>query len=199
MGLIDRAKNILLKPKEEWEVIEQEEPNIGGLITGYALPLILLSAICTFIGIAFIGSAYGNLGVSYGLMNALMGLITAIVGLFVSAFVIDALAPSFGSQKNLGRAMQLVVYSGTAGWVAGILNIIPFLMIITWIGALYGIYLLYLGLPNMMKTPDDKRIIYMIVAFVVNILVFFVIGLILTPIMMGIFGLNALATGATGF
>ena len=198
MGLIDRAKNILLKPKEEWAVIEQETPDIGGLITGYALPLILLSAICTFIGTAFISSAYGVDSVSYGLAGAIVGLITAIVGLFISAFVVDALAPSFGSQKNMGRAMQLVVYSATAGWVAGLLNIIPGLVFVTWIGSLYGIYLLYLGLPNMMKTPEDKRVVYTIVALVVNFLVMIVLGMILLPIMYGIFGLNAL-TPRTAF
>lgn len=192
MGLIDRAKNILVNPKEEWAVIEQEEPNIGALVTGYAIPLILLSAVCTFIGFAFISSVYRGLGMGYAIGMAVAQLLTALIGLFISAFVIDALAPSFGSEKNLGRAMQLVVYSGTAAWVAGILNILPFLMWVPMIAGLYGIYILYLGLPHMMKTPDDKRIIYMIVAFVVNAVVVMVLGGILATTLLGAFGVAAL-------
>jgi hypothetical protein len=195
MGLIDRAKNILVNPKEEWAVIEQEEPDIGGIITGYAIPLILLSAICTFVGFAFISSVYRGLGMGYAIAMAVSQVITAVLGLFVSAFVIDALAPSFGSQKNLGRAVQLVAYSGTAAWVAGILNIFPPLMFVTWIASLYGIYILYLGLPHTMKTPDDKRIVYMIVAFVVNAVVVMVLGGILAGVLVSAFGVAALAPG----
>ncbi|MBC8145148.1 MAG: YIP1 family protein, partial [bacterium] len=38
MGLVDRAKNILLKPKEEWQVIAGETPDTGAMVTGYMLP-----------------------------------------------------------------------------------------------------------------------------------------------------------------
>ncbi|MBK8909742.1 MAG: hypothetical protein IPM61_00275 [Chlorobi bacterium] len=50
MGLVDRAKNIILTPKTEWPVIETEEPDTGGMITGYALPLMLLPVVGTIIG-----------------------------------------------------------------------------------------------------------------------------------------------------
>ena len=39
MNLIERAKNILLTPNKEWDVVNGEEPNIPGIITGYVLPL----------------------------------------------------------------------------------------------------------------------------------------------------------------
>ena len=56
-------------------------------------------------------------------------------------------------EKNIGRSAQLVAYSSTAVWVSGIFNIIPSLSIL-------GL----LGIPVMKKTPDDKRITYMIVS-----------------------------------
>jgi len=193
MNLIDRAKNIILTPNKEWDVISTETPDTGKLITGYVLPLAALAAIAAFIGYAFIGVSvlgYRVIGVNWGLYQAFSILISAIVSVFVCAFVIDALAPSFGSEKNMGRSVQLVAYAYTPAWVGGLLYVIP---IIGWIGGLfglYGLYLLYIGMPKLKKTPADKLIGYFIVSLLVMIVVYFVIGWILTSVLMGGMGLS---------
>ena len=188
MGLVDRAKNIILTPKTEWPVIETEEPDTGGMITGYALPLMLLPVVGTIIGSGLLGP----LGLMFGVAMGLVSLIASIIGIFISALIINALASSFGSVANQGRAFQLVIYSNTSAWVAGILAIIPVLGgFAAMIGGLYGIYLMYLGLPHTMKTPDDKRVVYVVIALVVNIVIYVVLAGILATTMLGIFGLSA--------
>ena len=37
MNLVDRAKNILITPKTEWEVIKNESSSVQQIITGYVL------------------------------------------------------------------------------------------------------------------------------------------------------------------
>ena len=49
----------------------------------------------------------------------------AIVGVLILAFIIDALAPTFGAQKNRSQALKVAVYSYTPAWIAGVLNILP--------------------------------------------------------------------------
>jgi len=44
------------------------------------------------------------------------------------------------------------------------------------LGSLYGIYVLYLGLPILMGTPDDKRPVYTVAILVVVIIVMVVIS-----------------------
>lgn len=193
MALIDRAKNIIMSPKTEWAVIAAEEPNSGSMVTGYALPLILLSAVAAFVGYGLIG--YDMLGVkiggiNWGLHHALMAIVMGLLSIYITSFVVDALAPSFGSQKNSGRAMQLVIYSCTPAWIGGILQVLP---AIGWIGSLfglYGIYLIYLGLPHTMKTPQDKVVVYMIVTLVVLLVVYMVVWMVLGGIIMSMFGLS---------
>lgn len=193
MALIDRAKNIIISPKTEWPVIASEEPNGGSMVSGYALPLILVSAAAAFVGYGLIGYSVLGIkvcGINWGIHHALMAILMGILSIYITSFVVDALAPSFGSEKNNGRAMQLVVYSMTPAWVGGILQVLPS---ISWIGSLFGlysIYLIYLGLPHTMKTPQEKVVMYMIVTLVVLILVYIVLGLILGSIFMGIFGLS---------
>jgi hypothetical protein len=189
MNLVERAKNIILSPKTEWEAVANEEPNIQQIIVSYVLPLALIPTIAIMIGWGVIGIV-GFTSFSYGIAMALVTLLNALISVFVAAFVIDALAPSFGSQKSLGRALQLVAFSMTPAWVGGILNIIPS---IGWLGSLfglYGLYLLYIGLSPLMKTPEEKKIGYVIVSIVVLLVVYFVIAAILTAILLSVFGLS---------
>ena len=116
-------------------------------------------------------------------------LVGALAGVFISALVIDALAPSFGSEKNMGRSVQLVSYSYTPGWVGGLLAIIPAIALIGALAGIYGLYLLYIGMPKLKKTPADKHVGYFVVSLVVIIIVYFVIGLIMDRILMPAMGL----------
>jgi hypothetical protein len=106
--------------------------------------------------------------------------------------VIAYLAPRFGSQQDLGRAVQLVAYSYTPAWVAGILSIVPALGVLGLVGGLYGLYLMYLGLPDIMQTPQDKVMAYLVVSIVAVIVTYWIITLVLTSIVLGVFGLSAM-------
>ncbi len=196
MNLVDRAKNIILKPDDEWNAIANEEPNIQQILLGYVLPLALIPTIAIIIGWGVVGT-FGFTSFTYGIAMGLVQLINAFLSVLIAAFVIDALAGSFGSQKNMGRAVQLVAYSMTPVWLAGILNIFP---AIGWLGGLiglYGLFLMYKGLAPMMKTPDDKKIGYLIVSIIILIVVYFVIAAILTAIFLAVFGLSLFSALST--
>src|SRR5690349_4037583 len=93
-GLIDRVKNILLTPKAEWARIGPEPADVGKLYVGYALPLIVLAAICGLIGSALIGlPLIGRLPMMWAISQAIFNIIIQLVCLFVAAFVANALAP----------------------------------------------------------------------------------------------------------
>ena len=59
MNIIDRAKNILINPQKEWQVINGEAGNPAGITTSYLLPLTLVGGIAAFIGFGLIGVGTG--------------------------------------------------------------------------------------------------------------------------------------------
>ena len=197
MNFIDRAKNIIMSPKNEWPVIDEETPDVASIVTGYVLPLALISAAASFIGYAFIGIPVPFLGsikgISWGVYYGVQNLIFTILGVLITAFIVDMLAGSFASEKNFGRAVQLVAFAYTPSWIGGILNIYPPLGIIGALFGLYGIYLLYLGLPIMMKTPRDKVVVYLVVTAIVLIVISWILTIILGAILGGILGISMLS------
>ncbi len=188
MNLFERAKNILVTPKTEWEVIKGEQATTADLFTKYAMILAAIPAIASFIGQSLVGVSLGPFGsfklpIGSGLLYAVLQYILTLVGVYVSAFVIDALAPSFGSTKDMVASLKVVVYSSTAAWIAGIFGIIPTIAILGILG-LYSLYLLYLGLKIVKDTPQDKLVGYVVVSIIVIIVIYFVVRAIVAAIAM---------------
>ena len=176
MNIVERVKNILLKPKEEWPVIAGETTSTAELYTSYIIPLAAIPAVASFIGLSIVGLPFiGRLGMGIGLSIMVTQFVLALVGVFVLALVIDALAPTFGGEKNQAQALKLAAYSMTAAWLAGIFHILPMLGILA-IAGLYSLYLLYLGLPVMMKAPADKAVAYTVVVVVAGIVIWALIS-----------------------
>jgi hypothetical protein len=181
MSIVERAKRLLLSPEAEWAVIAAEPATLGGLITGYALPLAAVSAIGSLIGTLILG-----LGVLFAVQAAVIGLVMGLVGVVILSVVIDGLAPTFGAAKNSTSAAKVAAYAPTSAWIGGFFQIVPILgSIIALIGALYSLYLLYLGLIHVMKSPQDKAVGYTVVVVVVAIVIGLVTSYITTMIGFG--------------
>ena len=87
------------------------------------------------------------------------------------------------------RALKVVAYSYTPAWVAGVLHLVPSLGALVLLATLYGLYVMYLGLPVLMRTPAEKAMPYTAVVVVCAILVFFVLG----ALSMCVGGMGAIA------
>jgi hypothetical protein len=204
MAMIERIKGICLKPNTEWDAIAGEETSTADLFKGYAVPLAAIPAIAGFVGGSLIGRSMPFIG-SYrvpivsGLAMAIFTFVMALVGVFILSLIINALAPSFGAEKNSSQALKVAVYSYTPAWVAGVLQILPMLGLLAVLAGLYGLYLLYLGLPRLMKCPQEKAVGYtavvVVCAIVLSVIVGAVGGAILGAGMVGARGVSGLAGG----
>lgn len=181
MNLIERVKRILLSPRTEWEVIAAEPTTTAELYKTYIAPLAAIGPIAQFIGYSVFGiSVFGTtyrVPIGSGLTSALLTYVLTLVATYLLALIIDALAPTFNGQRNQIQALKVAAYSSTASWVAGIFALIPGLRILTILG-LYSVYLLYLGLPALMKTPRDRALVYTGVVILAAIVLFMIIGII---------------------
>jgi hypothetical protein len=183
-NLIDRAKSILLTPRSEWPVIAAEPDTVGGIYTRYVVIMTAIPAAVHFVSASLIGVSvpvlgYYRVGVAAALSAAILTYVLALVGIFVMTLIVDALAPTFGGQKNQVQALKTVAYCNTATWVASIIGIIPGLTLIAALaGAIYGIYLLNMGLPFTMKCPPEKTVGYTAVTIILAIVIAFVLNLI---------------------
>jgi hypothetical protein len=180
MALVDRVKNILLTPKTEWEVIDAEPTTVADLYKGYIMPLAAIGPVAQAIGFSVFGMPVPFLGtyrtpVGTAITQAIVTYILTLVAVFVLALIIDALAPTFNGIPNRIQALKVAAYSYTASWVAGIFMLIPAVSFLAILGV-YSLYLLYLGLPILMKAPKEKALAYTAVVILCGIVLFMLIG-----------------------
>jgi hypothetical protein len=184
MLLWRRIQGILLRPRDEWPEIRGEKGTVWEIYVSYAAILAGIPVLARLIGSTVIGMSF--FGIRYrapllsGLGYAIVSYLLSLAGLYLFAFVVEGLAPRFGSEKNLINAMKLSVYASTAYWVAGILFIVPALWFVGIILSLYGLYVLYLGLPVMLRTPKDRSLSYLAAIVIVGIILFVLVSLIAT-------------------
>lgn len=162
--LVARAKGLLLSPCAEWERIDEEPATVGGLFVHFVLPLAAIGPLAVvFNGFVFSHRRFGAAVHWSAISIVLSAAITyalSLVMTYVLALVIDGLAPGFCGRKNRVQAFKLAAYAGAAGWVAGVFGAVPWLGPLTAVGACYSVYLLYRGLPRLMRTPPERALGY---------------------------------------
>jgi hypothetical protein len=186
MNLVQRVQDILLKPQATWPQIEAEPATPASLYKHYIALLALIPAVAGFIGMSLIGvSGFVSFRVPFlaGLSNMVVGYVLSLALVYLLSLLVDALAPSFGGTKNPMNALKLVAYSMTAGFVGGIFMLLPALSVLAMLASLYGVYLLYLGLPVLMKCSQEKALPYTAVIVVGAIIASIIVGA-LTALLM---------------
>lgn len=180
MALITRVKNIVLRPDSEWPDIATERGGAASLMR-YVAILAFIPTICRFAGDSIIGVSVSvgtfRVPLLTGLIGMAIGYIFEFVAVYVVALIIDALAPSFRSQRNFRNALRLSVYSFTPAWLAGIFFLIPGLHFLAILG-LYGFYLLWTGMTPLMGTPRDKTLLYAFTVLVAAIAITIILSIV---------------------
>lgn len=197
--LIARVKNILLTPKTEWPVVAAEQDTVQGLFTNYIMILAAIPAVIQLLKLSIIGTSIPfvggtfRLGIGAGITQMVVTYVIALGVCYLMMLIVDALAPTFGGEKNQVQALKSIAYANTAGWVASVLGLVGMLgSLAALAAAIYGIYLLYIGLPSTMKCPQEKAGGYAAATIIIG----FVLSLVLGIVLASVTGLSGAMAGA---
>ncbi|WP_242076774.1 Yip1 family protein [Brevundimonas diminuta] len=196
-ALVARVKGILLQPKTEWLKIDGEFATTKSLFTRYAMILAAIGPVCSLLGGQLMPIMGMKLSIVGAIVVALVSYGMSLLGVFLLGLIINALAPNFGGTANKVQAMKLAVYSWTAAWLAGVFGLIPMLGILAILG-LYSFYLLFVGLPILMKVPEDKKVGYFIVTVIAGVVMYFIISAIVGAISMSFVAASVGMAGLAG-
>jgi hypothetical protein len=152
MALFDRIRGILADPRAEWATIAAEPATMQSIYTRYVMILAAIGPVAMLI-------RYSELGFPWALRLALASYVIGLVLVFVLALVVDAVAPSFGGQKDFVASLKLVAYSGTAAWLAGIAHLFGWIaQVLMWIAGVYSLYTFFVGAPILKRCSADKAV-----------------------------------------
>jgi len=152
MSIVARARSVVLTPQAEWPAIA----SVPAPVIRYVAIFALIPALSRFIGACLIG---GYTPVLAGLIGAAVAYTLTFVAVCLVALLINLLAQNFGGEKSFAGALKLTVYSFTPAWLAGVFLLVPGLSFLGVLG-LYGAYVMWAGLPVLMKAPPARALPY---------------------------------------
>ena len=171
---VNQAINIIIKPKETIEKLKSETVTTKDIVMYLAI-IGLPTFLGIFLGYGFVGWGYYGGWIGYAFALGIIMYVLSIVGIIVFGFILNTLANNFKSKENKMQAMKLVSYAATPWLLLGIASIYPPIAIISLLGGIYGLYILYLGIPILMETPKEQQIPYFIISLIIYIVIMGVI------------------------
>ena len=156
LELVKRVSAIMATPQTEWPAVAGDSYDIPAI--RYVAILALIPPLARLIGGWLIGGYTPFLS---ALVGAVVAYALSFAVEFAVALVVDLLAPKFGAKRNYSGALRLTAYSVTPLWLAGLVLLVPGASFLVLLG-LYGLYLMWLGLPVLVQAPRERALPYVI-------------------------------------
>lgn len=199
VALLNRAKNIVLTPKTEWPSIAGEATSIAQLSIGYVVPLTAYAVVMSVVRLVLIGTQLPFGSVVHTPLSGAIGIaawtfVGSFIGLFLVGLIVNLLAPTFGGIRDQTQALKVAAYSLTPAYLGSVLALSPVMpTLLQFVVLCYGLHVLYLGLPVVMRAPPERALGYTVTVVVCC----FVLGFV-TMIAGAGFGIVAHSTGLLG-
>jgi hypothetical protein len=178
---ISHVPGLFTHPDREWARIAEDRHSLPGIVAGHVMLLALIPALAFFYGVTEVG---WTLPSGDRVFRMTTDSSVVIIGLFYWAMVVGTAAlgygvhwmsKTYGSDATLSEAMALAAYTNTPLFLAGILGLKPVLwldLVAGTVAACYAIYLLYLGIPHLMRVPKERGYLFASAVLAVALVMF---------------------------
>lgn len=192
--ILSRAQQILLNPKSCWTQIKSEELSVREIYIRYLLVLYAIAPVCMLIKSSIIGYSIPIIGKTYRtpffgtLFHQILFYLVGLALIYVSAIIVEKLAPKFEGQTDTTNAFRLVAYSLTPACLVSFFVLFGALgSIIALLGGIYSLYVFFQGISPMTGVPEPRRpaffIVLALVVILVNLVIFAIVSMIARPAM----------------
>lgn len=166
--MIGNIIGLLIRPKTQWQRIADKD-NFG-LFSAVISTAILacLPAIAWFYGTTRIGWSVGDgdtirmTADSAAVIIALF-YFTMIASVCTIGFMIHWMSQTYGADSSIAKGVTIACLSATPLFIAGAVGFAPVFWVALLIGVSavgYAVYLLYLGIPIVMRIPEERGFLF---------------------------------------
>lgn len=157
--IFTRAWGLLREPQKEWEQIRAEQTTVPNLLIGYVAPLAAIPPVCGLIGgLIFDPLMVGSFG--NAIISVVVTWIVSVALVFLLGLLINTLADQFDADRNDIAAQKIAAYSITPAFLSGLFSLWPPLWWVSLLALAAMVYIMYRGLPILMKAPEDRALSY---------------------------------------
>jgi hypothetical protein len=188
--IFSRAWGLFTAPDAEWDQIRQEDTTVPNLMFGYVLPVAAVPTFGAMIGSLIFGNRLPDGSVSRpdvfaALANGVVTCLSVIALVYLVGLLINLIAEQFDGDRHEMNALKVAAYTPTPVLVTGLFSIYPPLWWVSILGVAWSAFLLYKGLPALMRCPQERAPAYATTVMIVSLIALLTI-LVLSGCVMGV-------------
>ena len=178
--LADSIRNIIVDPIKAWDTIHSENRKAKYININLILPLTILAAVSAFLGsYYFINTGLTN---AYSVMAGIKYFILYYLVIYCTSIIIKEITKVMNLGMDLNLSFILVAYSAIPFLICQILSRVFESFIFINVLALYGLYVFWVGIEEMIDPAEQKKTPLLIAAALTFIVFFYSADWILSAI-----------------
>lgn len=166
--ILGHVLGLITHPDREWESIRESKPSVGQLYLQHTLLLALIPAVAAYFGTTQVGWQVGGgepvkLTSSSALQLCSIAYLAMLCGVYILGKFIDLFAATYGVDSSNPRGVVLAAYTATPLFIMGVIAVYPSIwlnMTAGLVAVAYSVYLLYEGLPILMRIPPERGFLF---------------------------------------
>ncbi|MCY7296598.1 Yip1 family protein [Alteromonas sp. a30] len=188
--ILNHLWGIYTHPKEEWHVIERRHEGFKFSLS-HILIISLIPALMAYFSAVYFGWSIGvgdriHLTHNEGLILGIGLYFGLAIGVFALAYMIQWMSKTFDSNPTFTQALEISAYAATPLFMVALAGFYPelwFIMLVGLAGISYSVYLLYTGVPIVMKIPEEEGFVY--ASSVVTVGLIFLVVMMVGSVIVG--------------
>ncbi|MFN2328711.1 MAG: Yip1 family protein [Chromatocurvus sp.] len=167
--MIQHTIGLLLRPSEQWRVVAQLPEKSRNVLVLYPCIFALLPAIAWYYGTSQVGWTTGlqgnvvRLTVESAFQISVLFYLVMVGSVAIIGFFIHWMSKTYGAESTVSKGIVIAGLTATPLFITGLVGFYPTLWLDLLIGVVaisWSVYLMYLGIPIMMKIPEERGFLF---------------------------------------
>ena len=159
---------VMLSPRSTWESIREQDDSVLATYLKFVIPIALLPTIAWYYGSVEVGWQLGDRVIKLTSTSAMqiMALfyLAMLIGTGLLGCMVHWMSETYeANTSTVRKGIQIAAYTLTPLFICGATGFYPVLWLDILLGcaaAAYAVYLLYIGVPIVMKIPEERGFLF---------------------------------------
>jgi hypothetical protein len=175
-----KIKEIISDPVKTWNSIDSEIKSAGETGNRLIIPLLLLVSLAAIAGSLLFTNS--QLSAIYSVFIGIKCFLVFFITIYATAFILKAIASQFELRISYDISIMLIAYSVVPLLLCQFLSRFFESLLFVNILALYGLYIFWAGMENLLKPPSNRKVALLIAAAVIFTVIYIAANFIFTII-----------------
>ena len=162
---LNRMLNILIHPKDEWQIVRNEPTTYENVLLLYVAPFAAIPPLAVIAGSFAFSKNLPNNDLVHLLITNLLWYCMYVLNVVVVGAVITSIVTAPDAQWTGLQGFKIASYSFTPLFITGCIAVIPKMDWTIYAAILYSSYLLYLGIVGIAGTSKKESAWYAVASF----------------------------------